>query len=486
MTAHSCKAGTNPYVEMSRAGKPDVTDAKEDFLLDPYTYMYLNASYQRNHDPPVSYEGEHSVDVLRGKALGFIDEAASHDKPFFVGIAPVAPHSNVDGLILDLPPDTQIPEIPGDLFEDAIGPPIPEEKYKDFYPDAKVPRKSNFNPDKPTGANWIRKLPQLDQKSVDYHDHFYRQRLRTLQSVDELVEQVIGRLEELDLLDNTYIIYTTDNGYHISQHRLRPGKECGFDEDINIPLIVRGPGVAEGLVTDVITTHVDLAPTILQLAGAGSLRADFDGVPVPLTAPAIAEAKQSRHEHVTVEFWGLAASEGGTKQDYVLQNNTYKAVRIASQLGYSLYYSVWCNGEHELYDLKVRLFYLPSPTHGTETSSQTDPGQITNLLLPEESTATHLLGYPLTQVRARLDSLLFVLKSCRGTTCVQPWRALHPEGNVSNLQDALSPRFDAFYAQQRRVEYDRCEQGLILGSEGPQFEHDGLVYREGIRWSEWT
>ena len=75
------------------------------------------------------------------------------------------------------------------------------------------------------------------------------------------------RLADYGILDNTYIIYSTDNGYHISQHRLNPGKECGFEEDINIPLIVRGPGVPVGE-ANVVTAHTDLAPTILKIAGA--------------------------------------------------------------------------------------------------------------------------------------------------------------------------------------------------------------------------
>jgi len=310
--------------------------------------MYLNATYQRNHDAPIRHEGEHSVDLLAAKALGFLDEAAGHAKsrPFFLGIAPVAPHSNVNGVALDLPPDLPLKPI-----LDAVGPPIPAERHKHLFEGVVIPRTANFNPDKPSGAQWIRELPRLDQKSIDYHDHFYRQRLRTLQSVDELVDGVVTRLEKLGLLDNTYIIYTTDNGYHIGQHRLRPGKECGFEEDINIPLIIRGPRVPAGLVTDVVTTHVDLAPTILGLAGA-PLRADFDGLSIPLSASSISDSKKSRHEHVTVEFWGLAVSEGGTADDYFLTNNTYKAVRISGS-HYNLYYSVWCSNEHELYDLDV-------------------------------------------------------------------------------------------------------------------------------------
>lgn len=88
---------------------------------------------------------------------------------------------------------------------------------------------------------------------------------------------------------------------------------------------------------------------------------------------------------------------------------------------------------------------------------------------------------------ARLDSLLFVLKSCKEKTCIRPWHSLHPVGNVHNLDDALSPRFDNFYVQEQvKVEFSRCEFGYILDAEGPQFDRDGLVYRHGLPWSEWT
>lgn len=106
---------------------------------------------------------------------------------------------------------------------------------------------------------------------------------------------------------------------------------------------------------------------------------------------------------------------------------------------------------------------------------------------PSTAAPAELLGVSLEKVTARLDGLLFVLKSCKGTTCTHPWRALHPEGSVENLRDALSPRFDEFYVQQqKKVSYSRCESGYIVDSEGPQFERDGLVYRNGIKWSEWV
>ncbi|AEO67841.1 uncharacterized protein THITE_2116964 [Thermothielavioides terrestris NRRL 8126] len=441
-----------------------------DFLLDPYTYMYLNASFQRNREAPVSYEGQHSVDVLAQKALGFLDEAARGDRPFFLGIAPVAPHSNVQASLLtnhtfDNPDD--INKIVG-----AFTPPIPAERHKHLFADARVPRTPNFNPEAATGANWVRRLRRQSAENVAFNDHFYRQRLRTLQSVDELVAAVVDRLAERGLLDSTYVFYTTDNGYHIGQHRLQPGKECGFEEDINVPLIVRGPGVPRGEVAEVVTAHVDLAPTILSLAG-GKSRADFDGEPIPLSREELDRAATGRrhHEHVTVEFWGFAASEGKLFRDdeaRLVLNNNYKALRVIGS-EYNLYYAVWCNNEHELYDLK------------------TDPYQLDNLLHSTATPPATLLGVPLAKVLARLDALLLVLKSCKGATCVRPWQALHPAGDVQNLRDALSARFDAFYEQQQpKVRFDRCELGYILDAEGPQFEADGLVYRHGLRWSEWV
>ena len=263
-----------------------------------------------------------------------------------------------------------------------------------------------------------------------------------------------------------------DNGYHIGQHRLQPGKECGFEEDINVPLIIRGPGVAKGLTTELVTTHTDLSPTIIKLVGEEP-RPDFDGLAIPLHTDEIATAEahpNTWHEHVNVEYWGLAVGEGKFGGNTPIFNNTYKGLRVYSPK-YNLYYSVWCNNVHQLYDINA------------------DPGQINNLLSSpkKKHASTTILGLPITKVAARLDSLLFVLKSCKGDRCVNPWSALHPEGDVLTLADALHPKFDAFYeAEQVRVKYNRCEPGYIIDAEGPQFEDEGLVYRDGVKWSEWV
>ncbi|KAH7333145.1 arylsulfatase [Rhexocercosporidium sp. MPI-PUGE-AT-0058] len=428
-----------------------------DFLLDPYTYNYLNSTFQHTDETPRSYEGEYVTDVLAQKAYGLLDEAVEADNPFFLTIAPIAPHANIqmNGSVLD----------DGHTFE--FGSPVSAKRHEHLFKDVKVPRTASFNPDTPSGANWLLELKQQNRTNVDYNDHFYRQRLRALQAVDEMVDGLLQRLEAHGIMDNTYIIYSSDNGFHIGQHRLQPGKSCGYEEDINIPLIIRGPGVAANHTTDIVTTHMDLAPTFFDLLGIPQ-RDDFDGTAIPVTKAGIELAQQRRREHVNVEYWGFAGGEGKYDHDILHENNTYKAIRILGP-GYNLYYSIWCNNEHELYDMDV------------------DPSQMNNLLSGSPQISSTIAGLPMHKVVARLDSLLFVLKSCKGFTCQQPWKSLHPKGDVLTLEDALSARFDQFYeVEQQRVEYNFCSNGYLIDAEGAMWEDHGLTFRDGLMWYEWV
>lgn len=171
-----------------------------------------------------------------------------------------------------------------------------------------------------------------------------------------MLTSIISRLEEHPLvLANTYIIYTTDNGYHIGQHRLPPGKTCGIEEDINVPMIIRGPGVAKGKTVSLPTSHTDFAPTIFQLAGI-PLQPDFDGVPMPVKKSQQV-APDRKTEHINIEFWGRAVIEGRLPPQFVdsalpSSRNTFKGLRIIAE-EYDLAYQVWCHNEHEFYDMKV-------------------------------------------------------------------------------------------------------------------------------------
>ena len=229
-------------------------------------------------------------------------------------------------------------------------------------------------------------MRQLNESEIAYNDVWYQKRLQTLQSVDELIDSVMERMNASpEVLENTFIIYTTDNGFHISQHRLPPGKGCSIEEDVNIPFFIRGPGIAKGAVQTIPTSHTDIVPTIFNLAGI-PLHEDFDGEPMPVTEEMI--ACNDRSEHVNIEYWGLFSGEGnvfyGTPY---LPNNTYKAVRILGDK-YDLSYTVWCTNEHELYDMKVSTGVEPSQESFTDQSRMT----LTSWTISTELTALSTIG----------------------------------------------------------------------------------------------
>lgn len=246
--------------------------------------------------------------MLAEKAYGLLDEAVAAAKPFFLVAAPIAPHANVVMTGKKGKKNAGGHDFGAILFTE----PVPAERHRGLFKGETVPRTGNFNPEQASGANWIHALPQQNATNVAYNDHFYRQRLRALQAVDELVAGLVQRLADHGILEDTYVVYSSDNGFHIGQHRLQPGKSCGYEEDVNVPLIVRGPGVEKNRTVDgLVTVHADLAPTFFEWLGIEA-RGDFDGAAIPVTRERVEreEGKGERREHAGIEYWGLAFGEG--------------------------------------------------------------------------------------------------------------------------------------------------------------------------------
>lgn len=194
---------------------------------------------------------DYMTDVLSAKAADFINRSVEQypNQPFFAYISTFAPHS----------------------------PATPAPRHEDAYPGVTAPRTASWNEadlsDKPA---WVQAQPLLTSDQIADIDRLYRRRLQSLLAVDELVGNIVNTLQATGQLANTYIVFTADNGYHQGQHRLDSGKMTAFEEDLLVPLVVRGPGVPRGSTSTYLTANVDYAPTFAEIAGA-SIPSFVDG-----------------------------------------------------------------------------------------------------------------------------------------------------------------------------------------------------------------
>jgi arylsulfatase A-like enzyme len=130
-----------------------------------------------------------------------------------------------------------------------------------------LPDKPSFDHVDPSQPSYIRDQPPLSDAEKRELTWTYEDKLEALQTVDDLVAALIEALERTDQLDNTYIVFATDNGFMLGEHRLtQKGKP--YEESIRTPLLVRGPGVPAGETRTQLVSNVDLAPTFAELAGA--------------------------------------------------------------------------------------------------------------------------------------------------------------------------------------------------------------------------
>ncbi|PNW88050.1 hypothetical protein CHLRE_01g012126v5 [Chlamydomonas reinhardtii] len=444
-------------------------------------YNMTNSCFSLSGAASTCYPGEYQTELIMTKALDYIGSYAAANAPFLLYVAPTAPHrSSTDGILWY--------------------PPTPAKQYANLY--------SASENQVPRGLNWDfrnRNLPRRGAVAVDatfeaFMDSLYLYRLRALRSVDDLIGSIVGKLQRLGVLNNTYVIFTSDNGYHMGAFSLLDGKNLPIEEDVRVPFFIRGPGIPAGQVLPYQANLVDLAPTILALAGL-ALPGHLDGLPMPLNpqlaaahtqvllasvAPAPEASGQTEGGSVAaagsekaawggpmlrdttiLEGWeGDAAARTNFTVDVVANLSAhYKALRLCTDTkllqpsprdaqtaagdpnlfsaryvldpGVTCYkYTVWCQGNRELYDLAA------------------DPYELSNRI----TTA------PL-RIANRLDAVLSALVHCSGASCRNPYSLLHPGGGVWNFSGTLPSQYDPMYRGLSKLRILRCRSSYDPANE---------------------
>lgn len=145
----------------------------------------------------------------------------------------------------------------------------PAPRHRGAFATKRLPRPPSFDEadvrDKPS---FIRAAPRLTAQQVNRIATSYRSRQEALLAVDEAVEAIVATLKESGELDDTLILFTSDNGFFAGQHRVPSGKYLVYEPSSRVPLLLRGPGVPRGVSSGELVENVDLAATIVDAAGA--------------------------------------------------------------------------------------------------------------------------------------------------------------------------------------------------------------------------
>jgi N-acetylglucosamine-6-sulfatase len=315
--------------------------AVPDAATDPYFSYSLNQNGQLVRYGPGA--DAYQTDTFTRLATARIQAAALARRPFFLYLAPSAPHA----------------------------PATPAPRHQASFADLQLPRPPSFNePDMSDKPLLMQRFPPLTAAEIQQAEAEYRRRAQSLQAIDEMVSALVDVLERSNELDRTYFFFTSDNGYHLGQHRFPGSKFTAYEEDIRVPLLVRGPGIPAGLQVGEIALNSDLAPTFAALAGAaapdfvdGRSLLHLLGLATPPSGPwrqaFLVEYWVSPKARATLLRGGRAEPDAQAepavlrRNDRYLVSNQYQALRTTRYLYVEHY-----KGDVELYDLDADPYEL--------------------------------------------------------------------------------------------------------------------------------
>lgn len=241
-------------------------------------YDYFDTTTNEN-GVLVPHEGEYNTELFGRLAARSLQESVHSGKPTFLYLSLLAPHHGDpyeydDPLPRKLEPTEYAPE-------DTPGDTLPADYYTPARPEwirgklnALVPRGLGIarpgapEEDLSTKPHYLRSWPPLDAVDLDAVRQLTVQRAEALVAADVEIGKLIAALKESQRLDETLLVFTSDNGFFLGEHRQREGKVKPHDPALRVPLIVAGPGIPAGELRDDPATTVDLTATLLDFAGA--------------------------------------------------------------------------------------------------------------------------------------------------------------------------------------------------------------------------
>jgi N-acetylglucosamine-6-sulfatase len=194
---------------------------------------------------------EYQTDVLARQARSFVGSSLRRNDPFFLTVSTLAPHAE---------------RLRGAGVRPRVNP-RPAPRHRHAYDHVPFPTTESFNErdvsDKPA---WLQATPRLSATLRKQVRARYRDRLTSLGAVDDLVARIVDTLRDERALRDTLVIFTSDNGFLLGEHRLR-GKDVAYKEASQVPLLVRGPGLPKRARVSAPVGNIDVAATIYDATG---------------------------------------------------------------------------------------------------------------------------------------------------------------------------------------------------------------------------
>ncbi len=350
-TAHVGKQ-LNYYGLSAKSNPTTVPPGYDDWYVpvDPFTYSFYH--YPINHNGSLSFFGgapaDYQTDVLARHAEQVIRQRAGKG-PFYLKLAPVAPHTELG--FAD--PARSLTEYMAKGESAVHIDPRPAPRHVGAFANEPMVKSPAYNEedvsDKPAS---IQERPPLDEADTARIERTYRARLESLLAVDDAVVRLVEALRQTQQLNNTVLVFTSDNGWFAGEHRMPNGKVLAYEPSAHVPMLISGPGFPKGVSRAQPTSNIDLAATFMELARAKAER-DLDGESL---LPFARDPNFRSDRAVLTEADFQRPVAGITGVPGVSKAERYRSIRT-TQWKYILHLQT---GEEELYDLSKDPFEIDS------------------------------------------------------------------------------------------------------------------------------